>query len=683
MTAVPFFIFPDPLLVLVLRYPSCSLFSSLSTSLPPVIPPALVLSPNSFPLSQLSLLSRPLHHNHPSSAEPYKEEPEKADKGPADPMLQVPNPVPASLSQGLHPADASDLPPTVMPRVLGNEDSFRMADMRDAASKLSPVPAGGTPPGPEGMSPGVQSPAANGGATPPPRSSTDKSARARSNALSLGLDDRQVQQLLDQSSQYTKLERADGEWLSSEGSNYVKMYRHLRTKSGLQRNSMDMMLNPARRAGYTPYRTVLGEIRQKLIWTRKHYEDLLAGKTPSDRPIYRSADEIIEPLMACHRSLWECSGGIVADGRLLDLLRRLHTFGLHLMKLDIRQESTRHTEVMDEITEYLGLGKYSSWTEEERCEFLAKELQGKRALIPPGMPMSDTVREDLATFRACAEFHESLGAYIISMAHYGSDVLAVELLQREARLMLAMERGQSPDTMKSLRVVPLFETLADLDRAPETMGRLLGLPWYRAHLATRFADHQEIMLGYSDSGKDAGRLAANWALYRAQEKVVQVCQEHGVYCTLFHGRGGSVGRGGAPVMQAVRSQPPGSVNGRLRVTEQGEMVQAKFGVPDVATRHLEVYTIATMSATLNPPEPPKETKWRDIMDRLSEWSCEAYRDVVFRNPVFISYFRHATPGEPSEPPPVTPATLSLASLSCGRPGFDLDRGRLPCQTHTH
>jgi len=555
--------------------------------------------------------------------------------------------------------DASALPPTALPPVRGDDELSELGERISIADHLhvdtgagagqgyhgsDNTPPTHTPTGPDGLSPGPQSPV--GGATPQTRPSTDQAqlaARAHSNALSLGLDEGQVNALL---SAHRRSETMDSEWLASEGSNYVKKYRHLRTMSGLQRNSMDILLDRRPKAGFTPYRTVLGEVRQRLINTRRYYEDLLAGKQPNEeKPIYRRAQEIIDPLMACYRSLWECGGGIVADGRLLDLLRRLHTFDLYLMKMDVRQESTRHTEVLDEVTDYLGIGKYSSWSEDERCEFLAKELQGKRALIPPGMPMSDPVKEAVATFRVCAEYTDSLGAYVISMAHHASDVLAVELLQREARLMLAVERGQTMDHCRSLRVVPLFETLDDLDRAPATLHKLFSLPWYRERLRSIHDDHQEIMLGYSDSGKDAGRLAANWALYRAQENLVKVCTDYGLWCTLFHGRGGTVGRGGGPMMQAVRSQPPGSVNGRLRVTEQGEMVQAKFGLVDVAMRNLEVNTTATMSATLDPPSPPKDEKWRDIMDSLSQWSCEAYREVVFRNPTFIKYFRHATPEE--------------------------------------
>ena len=188
------------------------------------------------------------------------------------------------------------------------------------------------------------------------------------------------------------------------------------------------------------------------------------------------------------------------------------------------------------------------------------------------------------------------------------------------------------------RVVPLFETAADLQRAGAVIDALLSIPWYRA----RIAGHQEVMVGYSDSAKDAGRFAAAWSLYRAQEEVVAAGRRHGVRLTLFHGRGGSVGRGGGPTHLAIRSQPPGSIDGRLRVTEQGEMIQAKFGLVDIAVRTMEVYTTATLEATLAPGNEPTP-EWRAAMDRLSELARASYRTVVYETPGFVDYFHCATP----------------------------------------
>lgn len=212
-------------------------------------------------------------------------------------------------------------------------------------------------------------------------------------------------------------------------------------------------------------------------------------------------------------------------------------------------------------------------------------------------------------------------------------------------MQVAGRRGESPDHGHSLRVVPLFETLADLDNGGSVMSRLLNNSWYAAHMASVHGNAQEVMLGYSDSGKDAGRLAANWALYRAQEELVAVCKKHAVRLTLFHGRGGTVGRGGGPTYLAIQSQAPGSVEGRFRVTEQGEMVQAKFGIPLVAQSQLEIYTTSVLLASLKPPKPARSAAWRELMDDLGRSSCAAYRSVVVQDPRFITYFSKATPQE--------------------------------------
>ncbi|PRW39191.1 phosphoenolpyruvate carboxylase 4 [Chlorella sorokiniana] len=415
------------------------------------------------------------------------------------------------------------------------------------------------------------------------------------------------------------------------------------------KSSVDALLHP-RQAGANPYRVVLGEVRQRLVATRRRMEELLAGHVPdSDAEWYETEEQLLEPLLAVYWSLWECGGGIVAEGRLLDLLRRIYSFGLSLMKLDLRQESGRHTDCLAEVTEHLGLGNYGEWPEEQRLQFLTEELQGRRPLIPPSMPFSPDAKEVMDTLKVAAVLgRQCLSAYVISMATRASDVLAVELLQREARFMVLNESGaraQGRTPSPPLRVVPLFETLSDLEASRSIMQSLFSNPWYRQHLATVHNNTQEVMLGYSDSGKDAGRLAAAWALYKAQEELVAVCKQHSVELTLFHGRGGTVGRGGGPMQLAILSQPPGSVEGRLRITEQGEMVQAKFGVPSVALRQLEVFSSAVLTATLQPPKPPKDNTWRTLMEEMSAVSCKAYRGVVFEDPQFISYFQKATPQE--------------------------------------
>jgi phosphoenolpyruvate carboxylase len=296
------------------------------------------------------------------------------------------------------------------------------------------------------------------------------------------------------------------------------------------------------------------------------------------------------------------------------------------VRLDIRQEAPRHRDAIDAITTQLGLGSYHAMSEPERIELLVRELQSKRPLIPYDLQTRDEVAEVLATLRMLAALPaESLGAYVISMAERASDVLAVQLLQREARVA------------RPLRVVPLFETIADLRAAHEVVGALLDLPAYRE----RIAGELEVMIGYSDSAKDGGRLAAAWELYQAQERLVVLCKERGVHLTLFHGRGGTIGRGGGPTHIAIRSQPAGSIDGTLRVTEQGEMIQWKFGTPTIAERSLELYATATLEATLTPPAAPSPA-FRTRMDALAERAMDAYREVT-QHPDFVPYFRAATP----------------------------------------
>jgi phosphoenolpyruvate carboxylase len=368
-----------------------------------------------------------------------------------------------------------------------------------------------------------------------------------------------------------------------------------------------------------PYRAILREVLGRLEATAT------PGSTTA--PPYTDPRELWGPLALCHRSLHATQARSVADGRLLDVLRRLAAFGLTLFRLDIRQESGVHARAMDAVTRALGLGSYLEWPEEQRLEFLSRELESPRPLLPRRLPQDPALTEMLATLAVCAKQPDgALGAYVISMASAPSDVLLVHLMQREAALP------------RPLRVVPLFETLADLERAGDVIKRLLEVPWYR----NQIAGHQEVMIGYSDSTKDAGRLAAAWALFRAQEEVVRVCHQADVKVTLFHGRGGTIGRGGGPIYLAILSQPPGSVDGRLRVTVQGETIEASFGLPDIAAESLELYANATLEATLHPPPAPSASQ-RVLMDRLASMAAGAYRRVVQGDPSFLRYFRVATP----------------------------------------
>jgi phosphoenolpyruvate carboxylase len=376
-----------------------------------------------------------------------------------------------------------------------------------------------------------------------------------------------------------------------------------------------------------PYRAILADARDKLKSTRFRMEALMEGRTPRDKAWFSKTEELREVLLLCYRSLCDVGQEVVARGRLLDTIRRLECFGLTMVRVDIRQESDRHTEAISAITRHLELGNYADWDEDKRIDFLLGELNNKRPLIPRDLPMSNEVKDVIETFRMARKVGaDALGAYIISMARQPSDVLAVELLQKAVG-------NTSPQ-----RVVPLFETIADLHASSGVMRRLFAIPWYHQRIAGR----QEIMVGYSDSAKDGGRLTANWELYRAQEDIVKACAEFKVHPTLFHGRGGTVARGGGPTHLAIQSQPPGSINGTLRVTEQGEMIQVKFSNPKVAVKTLEMYTAATVDATLNPPTAPKP-EWRERLDSLSDVAFKQYRSVVRDMGRFVEYFRMATP----------------------------------------
>jgi len=376
-----------------------------------------------------------------------------------------------------------------------------------------------------------------------------------------------------------------------------------------------------------PYRALLKQLRERLRATRAWAERAIHTGEEPGADVLQDNRELLEPLQLCYRSLQQCGMGVIAEGALLDTLRRAATFGLFLARLDVRQDSTRHARAMSEITEYLGLGNYAEWDESVRQEFLLEELASRRPLLPAHYPASPETAEVLATCRVVAQAPAaSLGSYVISMAGQPSDVLAVQLLLKECGLE------------RPMRVVPLFETLDDLDNAGPCIDRLLSLDSYR----TGLAGPQEVMIGYSDSAKDAGTLAAAWAQYRAQEALVDICRGHGVELLLFHGRGGTVGRGGGPAHAAILSQPPGSVAGRFRTTEQGEMIRFKFGLPDIAEQNLNLYLAAVLEATLQPPPTP-EPAWREEMDRLAADGVLAYRAVVREHPQFVDYFREATP----------------------------------------
>ena len=384
-----------------------------------------------------------------------------------------------------------------------------------------------------------------------------------------------------------------------------------------------------------PYRVFLRPLRQQMRDIRAEVEAIRDGRSVTLCTTLRSKADLLEPLTLCYRSLHECGMGVIADGYLLDTIRRAATFGPNLVMLDIRQESDRHAQALAELCEYLGLGDYRGWDEDKKQAFLLSELQSNRPLLPRDWRGSDETYEVLETCRVIAASHsDAIHSYVISMARQPSDVLAVKLLLKECGVRQA------------LPVAPLFETLDDLERAPSVINQLLANAWYRDSIDAC----QEVMIGYSDSAKDAGTLAATWAQYQAQEQLAEVCRLNKTHLTLFHGRGGTVGRGGGPSHQAILAQPPGSVMGAIRVTEQGEMIRYKFGLPEIACQTLELYLGAMLEATMEPGPAPKPAH-RALIQRLAKGGVEGYRGVIRGNPEFVPYFREITPeGELSRLP---------------------------------
>ena len=377
-----------------------------------------------------------------------------------------------------------------------------------------------------------------------------------------------------------------------------------------------------------PYRVFLRPIRNKLNQTQKEIESCLKeNRKPKQTLLVQSINEIIQPLNDVYNSLSLIKCQIIADGIVLDLIRRAHTFGLNLTKLDIRQEAARHYKLITSVCKKLGIADYSKLSEEAKIQFLSKEYKSRRPLIPQNIKLDADDREIWKTFKMISESpRECLGAYVISMASNVSDILVVMLLQKEAGVK------------SCLRIVPLFETLSDLQNSHIVMENLFKHSWY----VNYFKKNQEIMIGYSDSSKDAGKFAASWAQYCAQEKLGNIATKYNIKLTLFHGRGGSVGRGGGPVYAALLSQPPGTVNARTRVTEQGEVIQQKYGSESLAEYSLGTYIGAVLEATLSPPIQPKK-EWRNLMDEMSILSSESYRGYLNNNKNFLRYFDEITP----------------------------------------
>ena len=379
---------------------------------------------------------------------------------------------------------------------------------------------------------------------------------------------------------------------------------------------------------FEPYRVYLRPLRDKVRRTHQLIEAHINYNKPLDEnKLLRDKYEIINPLREVRTSLNMNKGQHIANADLLDLIRRVRCFGINLARLDIRQESDRHEKLLNEIFKKKNKINYSRLPEEKKIELLNKSIKQKKSFVNKINLRDKENLEVWKTFKQISkEPEQCMGAYVISMTSKASDILSVYLLQLQA------------ETKNLLRVVPLFETLDDLKNAKGVMQNLFKLPWYRKMINSK----QEVMIGYSDSSKDAGKLSASWHQYKLQEELRNLAKKYKIDLVFFHGRGGSPGRGGGPIQATLKSQPSGTVNGKIRITDQGEVIQQKYGYKPLAEYNLCSYIGAVMEATLNPP-PRSKPNWRKLIQKMSEISTSAYRKYLNQSEDFIRYFKTVTP----------------------------------------
>lgn len=387
-----------------------------------------------------------------------------------------------------------------------------------------------------------------------------------------------------------------------------------------------------------PYRLALALVAARLRATAAALKGSSAG---ADVEPYAGPAAFKADLDVIHRSLVENGSRILARGRLRHLRRAADCFGFHLTSLDLRQNSDVHERTVAELLEKVAPGtNYLALDEAGRIALLTQELGNARPLTSPYLAYGEETQSELDILRTAAEAHARLGAAvipnaIISKAEGVSDLLELALLLKEVGLVRA-------DGTSAINVIPLFETIEDLRACAEVMDRLFSIPAYRALLDSR-GGVQEVMLGYSDSNKDGGFVTSGWELYKAEIGLIEVFRRHGVKLRLFHGRGGSVGRGGGPSYDAILAQPGGAVSGQIRVTEQGEIIASKYSTPDVGRRNLEILVAATLEATLlQPKENAPRADFLTTMEDLSQTAFAAYRNLVYETEGFEDYFWSST-----------------------------------------
>jgi phosphoenolpyruvate carboxylase len=412
-----------------------------------------------------------------------------------------------------------------------------------------------------------------------------------------------------------------------------------------------------------PYRLKLAYIQQRLKNTYERSLQLYQGDLlteryadPTTSTIYRDGSEFLSELRLIQRNL-EATG--LHCEELDTLICQAEIFGFNLAQLDLRQESSRHSDALDEITQYLQIlpKPYRELSEAEKTAWLVSELKTRRPLIPGELPFSDKTRETVETLRMVRQLHQEFGpnicfSYVISMSHHVSDLLEVLLLAKEAGLY-------DPATgLSSIQPVPLFETVEDLQRAPAVMGELFEIPLYlnllrgRANQAQTGSDAiamppsvplQEVMLGYSDSNKDSGFLSSNWEIHKAQQALQETADRFSVALRIFHGRGGSVGRGGGPAYEAILAQPGRSIKGRIKITEQGEVLASKYNLPDLALYNLETVTTAVLQASILSNSFDDIQPWNTTMEELAARSRQHYRQLIYEQPDLVDFFHQVTP----------------------------------------
>lgn len=396
---------------------------------------------------------------------------------------------------------------------------------------------------------------------------------------------------------------------------------------------------------HEPYRAWCQIISARLQKTLEHVQRIQpdwsqTGKT-TPAGVYFDSHGLLADLRLLEVELHAIGASAAAAGAIRDAIRVVEVFGLHLMKLDLRQHSHRHAQAVAEVLAAAGVcGNYRELSPEERFDLLARELENPRPLIPTHLHYSDDVVEVIQTFRTMHALLEqqnaqALGTYIISSTTEPAHMLEVLLLARECRLFRPQEGASEID------IVPLFESLAPLQSGRAIMEQLWALPVYREQLRLR-GNIQEIMIGYSDSNKESGFLQSAWALYRAQQDLSLAARSAGLTVQFFHGRGGAVGRGGGPANIAILAQPPGTVNGRMRVTEQGEMIADRYGHSAIAKRHLEQVVNAILQTSFPDESVQPDPEWAGVLDQLAEAGRRHYRTLVYDTPEFMGYFEQAT-----------------------------------------